>query len=103
MRKTNILFAIFTLISTSQVSASADAAAGATLLIIPFLFMMFFFMVIPVLVVLAVVFWVFMLIDCVKRDFPKEDEKIVWIIVIALTSWIGALIYYFTIKKKDKK
>jgi hypothetical protein len=43
-----------------------------------------------------------MIVDCAKRKFKSENEKIIWIIVIALASWIGALIYYFAIKREDK-
>ncbi|MCX6694762.1 MAG: PLD nuclease N-terminal domain-containing protein [Candidatus Altiarchaeota archaeon] len=41
-----------------------------------------------------------MLIDCVKREFKDQNEKIVWILILALTNWIGAVIYYFLVKRK---
>lgn len=46
-------------------------------------------------------FWVWMLVDCVQRDFPPQEQnaKIVWILVIVLAGWIGALIYFFVVKK----
>ena len=49
------------------------------------------------------VFWLFMLIDAAKHKFKKDDERIVWILVIALTGIIGALIYYFMVRRKAKK
>lgn len=63
------------------------------------LFMLFF----GVLSILALIFWILMLIDCVNRKFKKSDEKIIWIIVIALVGIIGAIIYYFVVKRKAKK
>lgn len=75
---------------------------AAELLAIP-LMIMFFFIMIVSLSILGTIFWIFMLIDCAKRKFKEENEKVVWILVIALTSWIGALIYYFVVKYKDKK
>jgi len=50
------------------------------------------------------IFWIWMLIDLLKRDFPttKENEKIIWLLVLLFTYWLGALIYYFMVKK-DKK
>ena len=51
--------------------------------------------------ILGTVFWVFMLIDIVKRDFPKQDEKTMWVVIVALTGVVGAAIYYFMIKAKD--
>jgi glycopeptide antibiotics resistance protein len=53
------------------------------------------------LVLLA--FWVWMLIDCVQRIFRDSNEKIIWIIVIVLGSWIGALVYFFAIRTSNPK
>jgi hypothetical protein len=44
-----------------------------------------------------------MLIDCIKREFKKSDEKIVWVLVIILTQIIGAFIYYLIVKQKEDK
>lgn len=52
--------------------------------------------------VLAFIFWVFMLVDCAKRDFKNDNDKVVWIIVIALLGIIGAAIYYFVVKIQKK-
>lgn len=51
--------------------------------------------------VVGMIFWVFMLVDLVKREFPKKDGKLMWLLIVLLTSYIGALIYYFLVKKKD--
>ena len=47
-----------------------------------------------VVVILAFVFWILMIIDCVKRDFKKDNEKVVWILVIVLLGFIGAFLIY---------
>jgi len=52
--------------------------------------------------ILVFVFWILMIIDCVKRKFKEDIEKIVWILVIIFTGLIGALIYYFIVKRKKK-
>jgi len=49
--------------------------------------------------------WIWMLVDCIKRDennFPSlgENTKIIWILIIALAGWVGAIIYYFMVKQK---
>lgn len=49
------------------------------------------------------VFWVLMLIDAIQRKFKDPNEKIIWVLVIVFTHIIGALIYYFLVKKKNKK
>lgn len=48
-------------------------------------------------------FWLWMLIDCAKRDFPKPNDKVVWILVIIFIQIVGASIYYFMIKRKPNK
>ena len=62
----------------------------------------FFVLMVIVLAILAFVFWIMMLIDCAKRNFKNDNEKVVWIIVIALLGAIGAAIYYFAVKLPDK-
>ncbi len=41
------------------------------------------------------VFWIWMLIDCLKYEPSSGNEKIIWILVIVLLSALGALLYYF--------
>ena len=52
---------------------------------------------------LIFIFWIWMIIDCLKRDFKKDYEKVVWIIVIIFLHILGASIYYFVVKAGDKK
>ena len=68
----------------------------------PFILLLLLFFMF-VLGILSLVFWIWMLVDCIKRDFKKEDEKIIWLLVIILVQVIGAIIYYFVVKRKDKK
>ena len=49
------------------------------------------------------IFWLSMLIDCLKRDFKKDYEKIVWVLVMIFLHLLGAIIYYFVVKVSDKK
>lgn len=56
--------------------------------------------------VFVIVFWLWMLIDCLKRPDDKfaiggNNAKLIWILVIIFTGLIGALIYYFLIKRTD--
>lgn len=44
---------------------------------------------------LAFVFWIWMLIDCLKYESSTGNDKIIWALVIVLLSGIGALVYYF--------
>ena len=43
----------------------------------------------------ALGFWVWMLIDCATNEPSEGNDKVVWIVIIIFTQWIGALVYYF--------
>lgn len=49
------------------------------------------------------VFWIRMIIDCAKRNFKGDNEKVLWILVIVLLGFLGAAVYYFAVKINDKK
>jgi hypothetical protein len=44
--------------------------------------------------VAVTVFWIWMLVEAATKEPAQGNDKIVWILVIALTNWIGALIYF---------
>ena len=54
------------------------------------------------LTVLSFVFWIWMLIDCIKNPNIGGNEKIAWTLVIALTHFIGALVYFFAGRMRSK-
>ncbi len=72
------------------------AVAGIALLVIA---VWLFFVVLGIL---ALIFWIFMIVDVVQRKFKHENDKIVWILVVILAGIIGAAIYYFVIKRENK-
>jgi hypothetical protein len=41
------------------------------------------------------IFWIVMLVDAIRREFSDSTMKIVWVLVIVFTHFLGALIYYF--------
>ncbi len=51
--------------------------------------------VIPVFLIgiLGTVFWIWMLVDCATKESNQGNDKIIWILVIALTHFLGAAIY----------
>ena len=86
---------IFNNISTiAYVPPKVFAGAFAT--------MMAIWLIVIVLIVLLLILWIFMIVDVAKRKFKQEQDKIGWILVIVLTGYIGAIVYYFAIKKGDK-
>lgn len=52
--------------------------------------------------ILAIIFWIFMLVDVAKRSFKNETDKVLWILVIVLAGLIGSIVYYFVVKRKKK-
>ena len=44
--------------------------------------------------------WVWMLVDCAIKEPSEGNDKIVWILVIVLTHWVGALIYLLARRPK---
>ena len=45
-------------------------------------------------------FWIWMIIDCAKNELLEGHNKTVWILIVILTGWIGALIYFFVERPK---
>jgi len=47
------------------------------------------------------VFYLWMLIDAIRRNnYTGKDDKILWIVLFIFTGWLGAILYYFIIKRK---
>ncbi len=44
--------------------------------------------------ILGTAFWIWMIIDCATKEPNDRTDKIIWIIIIVFTHWIGALIYF---------
>lgn len=60
------------------------------------------------IVIIAALFWIFMLFDCLQRnadDFPRtgEHEKLIWVIVLIFLNFIGAVMYYFLVRMQDNR
>jgi len=47
------------------------------------------------LAILAIVFWIWMLIHAVTNKGLGDGEKIAWVLVILFTHFIGAVFYFF--------
>ncbi len=51
----------------------------------------------------ALAFWIWMIVDVATRKFESDNEKIVWVLVVIFTNWIGALIYFFAGRPRGQK
>jgi hypothetical protein len=51
----------------------------------------------------ALLFWSWMLVDCLMHETSEGNDKILWVLVIVLTNGIGALIYFFVRRPQRKR
>jgi hypothetical protein len=47
-------------------------------------------------------FWIWMLIHAAQNKGLSDSERIAWVLIIALVHFIGALIYFFVGKPKER-
>ena len=50
----------------------------------------------------GLIFWIWMLVDCAKNESSEGNDKVVWILIIALTNLLGAIIY-FIVRRPTRK
>jgi len=53
--------------------------------------------------VFCFVFWILMIVDAAQRKSLSDGERIAWILVLVFIGIIGALIYYFAVKRNRKR
>ena len=51
-------------------------------------------------IIFSFIFWIWMIVDCAKRKNISDGERVAWIIVLVFLQVIGAVIYYFAVKRK---
>jgi len=70
--------------------------------------MMIFYLIMFLFLAIGLVLWIIMLIDVIQRtdaEFPNpsKDQKLLWLLIVILGSWIGALVYYLIVYKQIGK
>lgn len=48
----------------------------------------------------AMVVWTVALVDVIKREFKQPNDKMIWVLVVCLTHWLGAIIYLMMGRKQ---
>ncbi len=61
------------------------------------LFFPFAFLFIFPFILFTLIFWIWMLVDCIKSDI-KDTDKLIWFLIILFFNFIGALIYLILVK-----
>ena len=54
-----------------------------------------------ILSLLVLVFRIWMIVDCFKRNFKNNSEKIIWVVVLFLFGLVSALVYFIVIKSSN--
>ena len=56
------------------------------------------------LLLAAVAFWIWALVDAVRapEDSYRTGSKLVWVVVIAVTQFVGAVIYYLVGRGRNR-
>lgn len=52
---------------------------------------------------LGTIFWVWMLVHCILNKKVRDVEKLIWILVLIFTHLLGAILYYFLVKRRKKR
>jgi len=47
-----------------------------------------------ILYLLCLIFWIWMLVDCIQRRMDST-QKIIWVLVLLFLNVLGAIIYFF--------
>jgi hypothetical protein len=47
---------------------------------------------------LGTLFWIWMLVDCVRKEPTEGNDRIVWVLIIVLLHLLGAIVYFFVRK-----
>ena len=53
--------------------------------------------------IIAMIFWLWVLVDCLTNEPADGNDKVAWTLVILMVPLFGALIYYFVRRPKRTK
>ncbi|MGC9256894.1 PLD nuclease N-terminal domain-containing protein [Desulfurella sp.] len=53
------------------------------------------FFVMGVLSLIAVVLWIYALIDILKNDFKDGLTKVIWLVLVIVLPFLGSILYFF--------
>lgn len=52
---------------------------------------------------LGTIFWIWMLVDCLMNEPSEGNDKIIWAVVIVLTTVLGAILYFIFRRPQRKR
>ncbi|HII81153.1 MAG TPA: hypothetical protein HA261_12375 [Methanosarcina sp.] len=63
----------------------------------------YIFLIFGFILVLSLIFWVWILADCLRKETDERNTRLIWVIVIVFTYIVGAFLYYFIRRPKRVK
>lgn len=66
-----------------------------------------FFFIAPLIIIILLgslllfVAWIWMIIDCAKRNRFRSGDRVVWILLLVLVGIIGMVLYYFMVMREE--
>lgn len=66
-------------------------------------FFLLFACLIGLIALLGTIFWIWMIVDCATNEPSEGNDKVIWLLVIILTHFIGALIYFFARRPERRR
>ena len=57
-------------------------------------------LVVLALIVFTTIFWIWMLVDCIRNENIGGTERVLWALAIFFTHCIGALVYFFVARSR---
>ena len=69
-----------------------------------FAFFAFYFLFIGTAMLFGLASWVVTILavwDCARRDFPDPGTRALWCVLIVITRWLGALVYYIVVYRAN--
>lgn len=86
--------------TTDSATSTAGAAAVGGLAIV----MVVIWFALVILGIFLFIFWIFMIVDVFKRtNWKQENDKTLWIILVIVLGYLGAIVYYFAVKRQLDK
>jgi hypothetical protein len=58
------------------------------------------FALIGVIGLLTTIFWIWALVDCIQTQSNQNNEKLIWVLIIIFTHFLGALLYFLLKKQR---
>lgn len=78
--------------SADETGAKVGLALGAFFIVV--------WITIVAIFLAGFIFWIWTIIDCARREFPQENDKLLWILIIVLLGVLGSIIYVIVGRKK---